>query len=237
MRHALNIGKEPKFNVIVVTSAVVHLLLITFIVVPLKTRDREYKSYFVNLVGPIERPVMKESSKDRANAPAPATKTKKTETKKSTKPLPKADMSLETDKTISKEIERIRALRSLSKQKKKKEEAKEHEIEVIRKNILGSASKGPAGIPSTLQSTGSDAYYGLITRKIWSEWIYPEYDSSGLEVVISIKIDSEGKVVSQEIEKSSGNVLFDRSAEKAISKASPLPPPPVEMEIGVRFYL
>ena len=51
MRHALNIGKEPKFNVIVVTSAVVHLLLITFIVVPLKTRDREYKSYFVNLVG------------------------------------------------------------------------------------------------------------------------------------------------------------------------------------------
>jgi TonB family protein len=56
-------------------------------------------------------------------------------------------------------------------------------------------------------------------------------------VVISIKIDSQGKVVSQEIEKSSGNILFDRSAEKAISKASPLPPPPVEMEIGVRFYL
>ena len=237
MRHALNIGKEPKFNVIVVTSAVVHLLLITFVVIPLKTRDREYKSYFVNLVGPIERPAIKESSKSRANAPASVTKTKKTETKKLTKPLPKADMSLETDKAISKEIERIRALRELSKQKKKKEEAKNHEIEVIRQNILGSASRGPGGIPSSLQSTGSDAYYGLITRKIWSEWIYPEYDSSGLEVVISIKIDSQGKVISQEIEKSSGNVLFDRSAVKAISKASPLPPPPVEMEIGVRFYL
>ena len=117
MRHALNIGKEPKFNVILVTSAVIHLLLITFIVVPLKTRDREYKSYFVNLVGPIERPVMKESSESRATVPASVKK--EIETKKLTKPLPKADMSLETDKTISKEIERIRALRTLSKQKKR----------------------------------------------------------------------------------------------------------------------
>jgi len=242
MRHALNIGKEPKFNVILVTSAVVHLLLITFVVIPLKTRDREYRSYFVNLVGPIERPAMKRSSKSHANAPVPEvktkkteTKTKKTETKKLNKPLPKADMSLETDKTVSKEIERIKAIRALSKQKKKKEEAKNHEIEVIRQSVLGSASKGPAGIPSPLQSTESDAYYGLITEKIWSEWIYPEYDSSGLEVVISFKIDVQGKVVSQEIEKSSGNVLFDRSAVKAILKASPLPPPPAEMDIGVRF--
>jgi outer membrane biosynthesis protein TonB len=31
-------------------------------------------------------------------------------------------------------------------------------------------------------------------------------------------------------------MLFDSSALKAISKASPLPPPHEEMEIGVRFY-
>jgi colicin import membrane protein len=233
MRHALNIGKEPKFYLIVVTSAVIHLLLITFIVVPLKTRDREYKNYFVNLVGPVETPVIKKSSEGRANVPASLTE--KAETNKLIKPLPKADMSLETDKTISKEIERIRALSALSKQKKKKEEAKVQDIEVIRQKILGSASK-EQGMPSVLQSNESDPYIDLIISKITSEWIYPASDSSGLEVIITIKIDSNGKVISQEIEKSSGNILFDRSAVKAILKASPLPPPPVDMEIGVRFH-
>lgn len=237
MRHALNIGKEPKFNVIVVTSAVVHLLLITFIVVPLKTRDREYKSYFVNLVGPIERPVMKESSKDRANAPAPATKTKKTETKKSTKPLPKADMSLETDKTISKEIERIRALNALSKQKKKKETEKSHEIEVIRHRIQGSAVNSKDALSSS-QAAESDSYAALVSDKIKREWIYPSaLDSSDLETIISFRVDREGKVFSQKIEKSSGNTFFDRSAIKAVLKASPLPPPVIEEEIEVRFTL
>jgi colicin import membrane protein len=234
MRHALNIGKEPKFHVIVVTSAVIHLLLITFIVVPLKTRTREYSSYFVNLVGPVETPAGIKSNQGPANVPT--TLTDKAELKEFTKPLSKDEMSLETDKQISKEIERIRALSAISKQKKKKEEAKGHDIEVGRQKILGSVSRS-SGIPSALQSKGTDSYYALVTRKIWSEWIYPESDLSGLEVVITIKIDSEGKVISQEIEKSSGNILFDRSAVKAISKASPLPPPPVEMEIGVRFYL
>jgi TonB family protein len=56
-------------------------------------------------------------------------------------------------------------------------------------------------------------------------------------MIISIKIDKEGYIVAQEIEKSSGNKLFDRSATKALSRSSPLPPPPVAMEIGVRFYL
>jgi colicin import membrane protein len=234
MRHALNIGKEPKFHVIVVTSAVIHLLLITFIVVPLKTRTREYSSYFVSLVGPVETPAGINSNENTVNIPASLTE--KAETKGLTRPLSKADMSLEPDKQISKEIERIRALSALSKHKKRKEEAKGHDIEVIRQKILGSASMGP-GIPSALQSTGADSYYAIITRKIWSEWIYPESDLSGLEVIINIKIDNEGNVITHEIEKSSGNTLFDRSAVKAISKASPLPPPPVEMEIGVRFYL
>lgn len=234
MRHALNIGKEPRFHVIVVTSAVIHLLLITFIVVPLKTRDREYSSYFVNLVGPVETPSGIKSDQGFANIPAALID--KAELKEFTKPLSKAEMSLETDKQISKEIERIRALSAVSKRKKKKEEAKGHDIEVIRQKILGRTSKGP-GIPSDLHSTGADSYYALITRKIWSEWIYPESELSGLEVIIAIKIDNEGKVISHEIEKSSGNTLFDRSAIKAVLKASPLPPPPVEMEIGVRFYL
>ena len=64
----------------------------------------------------------------------------------------------------------------------------------------------------------------------------PDLALFGVEVMRAHAGESE-TVLSQDIEKSSGNLLFDRSATKAISKASPLSPPPVEMEIGVRFYL
>jgi len=38
------------------------------------------------------------------------------------------------------------------------------------------------------------------------------------------------------VEKSSGDLFFDRSALKAVTKASPVSPPPYEMEIGIRFF-
>ncbi|MBI5098857.1 MAG: TonB C-terminal domain-containing protein [Nitrospirae bacterium] len=229
MRNTLNIGKEPNFQIIVITSAILHLLLITLIVVPLKTRKDEYKSYFVNLVGPIES--VRETKGNENNHLSPLVKENEL-----SKPLPKADMSLEPSDKVSKEISRMSAISVLSKLKKKKEAGTAHEIEIIRQKIQASVAKGP-GIPGAVQSMKSDSYYSLITRKIWSEWIYPETGSAGLEVIIAVKLDREGKVISHEIEKSSGNSLFDRSALKAISKASPLPPPPVEIEIGVRFYL
>jgi colicin import membrane protein len=46
----------------------------------------------------------------------------------------------------------------------------------------------------------------------------------------------DGTIKVQGIEKSSGNALFDRSAQRAIAKATPVTPPPYEMEIGIRFY-
>ncbi|KPJ98888.1 MAG: hypothetical protein AMK71_10650, partial [Nitrospira bacterium SG8_35_4] len=61
--------------------------------------------------------------------------------------------------------------------------------------------------------------------------------SRDLETLISFTMDKDGKVISHKIEESSGNYLFDLSAVKAILKASPLPPHPVEREIEVRFHL
>jgi colicin import membrane protein len=81
-----------------------------------------------------------------------------------------------------------------------------------------------------------DAYYSKIRDEIWQEWVYPDTGQKDLETIISIRIMKDGIVSVQKIEKSSGNPLFDSSAIKAITKASPLPPPPYEMEIGVRFY-
>ena len=53
---------------------------------------------------------------------------------------------------------------------------------------------------------------------------------------MSVKILRDGTAIVQKVERSSGNALFDRSARRAVERASPLSPPPYEMEIGVRFY-
>lgn len=230
MKQSRNIGKEPSLSRIILVSAILHLLFISLVVIPIKAKEKEFRSYYVKLVGPIRTP---------STGQAPLTKKRKRTIpqKKVVKTPPvKTDMSLERVDKVAKEIERIRAISALSKRKRGKEKEKAKEIEVIRKGIYEDISRG-SGIPGKGTYTDSDSYYALITQKIWSQWVYPDFESAGLEVIISIKIDKDGKVISQEIEKTSGDGLFDRSAMKAISKASPLPHPLIEMEIGVRFYL
>lgn len=84
------------------------------------------------------------------------------------------------------------------------------------------------------QNYGGD-YYSMVINKIRQQWIFPESIDRDLLAIITIKIAKDGNVTIGRMEQSSGNALFDRSALRAISKASPLPPPPQEMEIGVRF--
>jgi colicin import membrane protein len=80
------------------------------------------------------------------------------------------------------------------------------------------------------------SYYMIIQNKIWSEWVFPDFrKDEPLEAIIRIKILKDGRVVTEGFEKRSGDKLFDRSVLRAVTKASPLPPPPYEMAIGLRF--
>lgn len=92
----------------------------------------------------------------------------------------------------------------------------------------------PGGGPP--QGTLFDSYYAKITQQVWQEWVYPDTGDKKLEAVIAVKIAKDGSLTIQGIEKKSGNTLFDRSALRAIAKASPVAPPPYEMEIGMRFF-
>ncbi|MEW6068490.1 MAG: cell envelope integrity protein TolA [Nitrospirota bacterium] len=79
-------------------------------------------------------------------------------------------------------------------------------------------------------------YYNKVKKEIWQHWIFPDIGGKDIEAIISVKILKDGTISVQGLEKTSGNPFFDRSAINAITKASPLTPPPYEMEIGVRFY-
>ena len=69
------------------------------------------------------------------------------------------------------------------------------------------------------------ALVGRIGAKVRENWNKPPGTMTGLETVISVKVERTGEVVSVKVVKSSGNDYFDQSAENAVYKASPLPFP------------
>ncbi len=105
---------------------------------------------------------------------------------------------------------------------------------ITKNNIAKNNSDGP--FKSVKGQMGSEDYYSKITDEIRQQWVYPDLGIKNMEAIVSVKILKDGTAIVQRVEKSSGNALFDRSALRALARSSPLPPPPYEMEIGVRFY-
>lgn len=243
MNPHLYIGKEPNFNKIIVASVILHLVFITLITVPLRSREREYKSYFVNIVTPAQI---------RRTTSAPAVKKKGKTTGKSVKAKASPrrrvrstkGVRLESTDRLKNELQRMKAISAIAKLKKDKEDAlaksKEEEeelaeaLEDIRKKKQISISTGP-GAQGLRASTKTDAYSAVVRQHILAEWIHPEFESA-LEAIVSFKVNTNGDVIAPMIIKSSGNRIFDSSTIKAVKKASPLPPPAVDEEIEVRFH-
>jgi len=95
-------------------------------------------------------------------------------------------------------------------------------------------------ITSRLMEIRYKAYYNAIWEIIKDAWVIPEGVSvrRGLETIVGLRIARDGRVLSIEIESSSGNDPFDQSAIRAIEKSSPLPPLPGDeeaIEVGIRF--
>lgn len=73
---------------------------------------------------------------------------------------------------------------------------------------------------------GKYSYYiDAILTKIGSNWVNP-FANSGIKLTATIYfvIQKDGKITSIKIEKSSGNELYDRAAERAVIITQTLPP-------------
>ena len=66
---------------------------------------------------------------------------------------------------------------------------------------------------------------GRIRAKVERNWLRPPGSPAGLKCTVNVKLIPGGDVVSARVVQSSGDTLFDDSAEKAVLKASPLPVP------------
>jgi len=217
-------------------SLVLHLsviIVVSFIIRHSHIYDSA-KPYIVSLTDN-----MAASAPSASQAPAKDLASPKIDQTKSpliaTKQKVQEDKKLENDKLMK---ERIEALKAKKKIEKIATLRKVVDVNTSRNSVAKNLSP-PKG-KSTSSGTGGKAlgggdYYSMIVSQIKQQWIYPESIDKDLEAIVSIKIAVDGHVTIDRIEKSSNNVLFDRSVLRAIAMSSPLPPPQQEMEVGVRF--
>lgn len=89
----------------------------------------------------------------------------------------------------------------------------------------------PVGSPDKLEQSRQPevtAWNIAVMRHIRSVWITPpEFRGSGLTVQLEVDLAADGSVLgSPMLVRSSGNPFLDDNAIRAITRASPLPPPP-----------
>jgi len=221
--------REPSLQKTTALSFALHISVL--LIALLLLRQSNYfvvpSPYVVSLVSPEVLKVKNTESRENL-------KTSKTLRNTSvTEDIPKQDIKKRNKKEEEKAEEKIAAIEAKKKVERLVKlrsvislKASDHD----RKDISETA---PA---HTGEGSLFDEYYTKIRREIWQQWAFPDIGQKDLEAIISIKIMKDGTISIQRIEKSSGNPFFDKSAIKAITKASPLSPPPYEMEIGVKFY-
>jgi TonB family protein len=74
-------------------------------------------------------------------------------------------------------------------------------------------------------------YLRLIQSKIGERWAPPRAAATGGErVTVLFEIQRDGQVREPTVERSSGNALYDQSALRAVTEASPFPPLPPEFK-------
>lgn len=144
-------------------------------------------------------------------------------------PEKRVHMTEQTEKVTTKEKNEVNEKISELEAKRKIET-----LARLRKTVTVSAAKSTSG-PSALTSGKGSDYLSLIGGKIHQQWIFPETTDKDLLAIIHIGIAKNGSITILGFEKKSGNVLFDRAAIRAITSASPLPPPTMEMEIYFKF--
>ena len=74
-----------------------------------------------------------------------------------------------------------------------------------------------------------------IKQKVAQSWIRPVSATEGLKCTIQVRLMPDGTVIDAVVVTSSGDAFFDRSAEDAVHKASPLPVPK-DKELSIKEF-
>ena len=107
----------------------------------------------------------------------------------------------------------------------------------------GLAAAGGSQLSSGEIAEGIRIYQAEISHQVQKNWAFSEQlagDDKNLEVLMGIRIAPDGRIIDTWFDQRSGNRHLDESAQRAIVKASPLPPLPRglfegDYTVGLRF--
>ncbi len=214
--------KGPRLQTTAIFSLIAHMTFIFAALIIMRQTNKFVvpPSYIVRLVS-IESEESAAAADDTiTKAPEPSPPSKKTS--------PVAD---DAGQYASDRIAAIKAKRKL------KEIVNLRNIISVKgfDSAVGDAAEDFQPAESGAKEYALSNYFDKIVREIRQQWAYPEAWGKNLEAIVLVSIMRDGTVKINRIEKSSGNLLFDGSVVKAIIKASPVTPPPYEMEQSLRF--
>jgi len=254
--------KENGLNIAVAVSLLFHSIIVIVFNIAIK-RNVQYLdtvTYTVDIITPsvMSYPKAKESE----IMPAPIVKEPEQkiiqpiETKPEIKKIvqPKPEVEKIEDKIPFDAIspsERISELKESLKRKNKRsaeldESTKIDKIQKIRSlasirtnksatetDLIKQSDNPPSGAPMTAEQ--GDRYYEKVRDYVMGFWSYPDLGKKSMLTIITFAVDINGNISKIKIEKSSGDSLYDAQAKQAVLKSNPLPKPPSEVEIGIRF--
>lgn len=175
----------------------------------------EVKSYERKLPPPVVRPPAPKKNKvEKAKVVERTAKTEKKEEKR-----PKETRVDNTRNEIAKALTDIS-----SELAKKTPRADNYNLDDLKNRRGG---MGGTGVPDSMETYRYKMDVISILRGNW--YIINRAVLKDIRdplVKITIKIDSQGNILSKRLERESGNTYYDNSVIRAIEKSDPLPPPP-----------
>jgi len=129
---------------------------------------------------------------------------------------------VEAEKRKQNELE---AKRKLDEEKRRKDEAAELQKKLAEEERMEAEARQAKEKNSRLQSLRSQ-YVRLIEQKVERNWLRPVTSTSSMSCEVIVTQTSLGDVIDVSLRKCANDLAFQRSIERAVRKASPLPPPP-----------
>jgi TonB family protein len=255
--------REETWYKMVIFSVALHFIIVAAFSIPVKKSGKktDLSYYSVNLVGDMGG----STTQAQVAAPAPAPKAapkpqppvkeKQQETQKS-KPVLQSkekERSIAPKKKEAAQTTTKDEIKSLDE--KIREMKKRQYLDIAGKREAAAAhgagtgkGQGPLGLP-TSSGGGSrpldpalQKYMIEVWEKIQDAWHVPGLVfKKNLETVVSIKVRKDGRIVDMDIEKRSGNRVYDESVLRILRSIELLPPIPASLnteylEIGFNFH-
>jgi len=252
--------REEAWYKMLIISCAIHILILAAFSIPFKKSSKRFdalSSYSVNLVGQLgggggsTGAAKAEKSLPEAK-PAPAAPARVKRPAPVKKPA-KEEVSLSKKKVAAKEKTTKEELSRLEERIRDMKKRADY-LDVSKTKTAGTGGKGGAGagagapgLPFGSEGGGkpldpaTQKYILDIWDKVKSAWGVPGMTyKKDLETIVIIKIRKDGRIVDINVEKRSGNRIYDESILRVLRAVDPLPPIPASLntdsiELGFRF--